>query len=422
MDHLQTESRNPASANLDELSTAQIVRLMVAEDAKVPIAVGTQAAEIARAIDAIADRLRAGGRLVYAGAGTSGRLGILDATECPPTFNTDPSQVVGIIAGGAKAVTQAVEGAEDQPELAEQDLTDIRLSDADVLVGIATSGRTPYVLAAVDYARRVGAFTVGLSCNLGSELAAVVDVPITPVVGPEVVSGSTRLKAGTATKLVLNMLTTGAMVRLGKTFGNLMVDLRATNVKLRARTNRIVREATGLDSESADALLGRCDRELKTALVAGLAGLSPAEARTRLRAAGGRVRAAIGPRFDTDGPDELVLGLDGGGSRTVSLLAVARGDGVWDVLGRGEAGPSNRQSVGIGGRVRRPGRSRRRGVHGRRPGPPAGRRRLSRPGRGRPPGGPASRPRLGGRCRAGRQMCTSRGIRHCCSPPGRPPA
>ena len=346
MDHLQTESRNLASANLDELSSAQIVRLMAAEDAKVSPAVCSQAAEIARAIDAIADRLRAGGRLVYAGAGTSGRLGILDATECPPTFNTDPGQVLGVIAGGPNAITQAAEGAEDRPELAEQDLTAVGLSAADVLVGIASSGRTPYVLAAVAYARRVGAFTVGLSCNLGSELADEVDVPITPVVGPEVVTGSTRLKAGTATKLVLNMLTTGAMIRLGKTFGNLMVDLRATNVKLRERTNRIVREATGLDRDAADALLGRCDRELKTALVAGLATISPADARDRLAAAGGRVRAALGLQFDAHGPGKLILGLDGGGSRTVALLAIAQENGTSEFLGRGEAGPSNQQSVG----------------------------------------------------------------------------
>src|SRR5262245_41151370 len=294
MDHLQTEARNPTSAELDDLTPLQIVRLMNAEDAKVIPAVASQAEAIARAIEVIADRLGTGGRLVYVGAGTSGRLGVLDATECPPTFNAPPGLVIGVIAGGPAALTRAVEGAEDHPELAARDLTEISLSGADVLVGIATSGRTPYVLGAVDHARRLGAFTIGLSCNPDADIIPRVDLAITPVVGPEVLSGSTRLKAGTATKLVLNMLSTGAMVRLGKTFGNLMVDLRATNEKLRLRTNRIVRQATGLDHAAADALLDRCDRELKTALVAQLAGVSADEARGRLRKANGRVRAAIG--------------------------------------------------------------------------------------------------------------------------------
>src|SRR5262249_51918129 len=241
VDHLETEGRNRASERRDELTPLEFVRLVNSEDRRVIEAVASQEGPIARAIEVIADRLRQGGRLVYAGAGTSGRLGVLDATECPPTFNSPPGQVVGIIAGGYAALTQAVEGAEDRPELAEQDLQALQFSAKDVLVGIATSGRTPYVLGAVEYAKRLGAYTMGLSCNVHSDLIPHVDLAITPVVGPEVLSGSTRLKAGTATKLVLNMLTTGAMVRLGKSFGNLMVDLRATNSKLRARTNRIVR-------------------------------------------------------------------------------------------------------------------------------------------------------------------------------------
>jgi len=294
MDHLQTEARNPASANLDELSPLELVRLMNAEDAKVVPAVASQAESIARAIEVIADRMRAGGRLIYVGAGTSGRLGVLDATECPPTFNVPPGLVIGVIAGGPAALTRAVEGAEDHPEFAAHDLEGIGLSSADVLVGIATSGRTPYVLGAVEHARGKGAFTIGVSCNPDADLIPLVDLAITPVVGPEVLSGSTRLKAGTATKLVLNMLSTGAMVRLGKTFGNLMVDLRATNEKLRQRTNRIVREVTGLDLEAADVLLERCGRELKTALVAHLAGVNADEARERLRTAGGRVRESLG--------------------------------------------------------------------------------------------------------------------------------
>ena len=226
---------------------------MNAEDAKVVPAVASQAEAIARAVEVIAERFRAGGRLIYIGAGTSGRLGVLDASECPPTFNAPPGLVVGVIAGGPSALTRAVEGAEDHPEFAVKDLTAISLSAKDVLVGIATSGRTPYVLAAVDHARGLGAFTIGLSCNPDAEIISRAELAITPVVGPEVLSGSTRLKAGTATKLVLNILSTGAMVRLGKTYGNLMVDVRATNEKLRHRTNRIVREATGLDGVSADA-------------------------------------------------------------------------------------------------------------------------------------------------------------------------
>jgi N-acetylmuramic acid 6-phosphate etherase len=345
MDHLLTEARNPASTHLDELSALEIVRLMNAEDALVPPAVAGQAAAIAQAIDVIAERLGRGGRLVYAGAGTSGRLGVLDATECPPTFNTPPGQVIGVIAGGPRAITQAVEGAEDHPEFAEQDLAAVNLGNGDVLVGIATSGRTPYVLGAADYARRVGAYAIGLSCNPDSELNQRVDLAITVPVGPEVLSGSTRLKAGTATKLVLNMLTTGAMVRLGKAYGNLMVDLRATNEKLRARTNRIVRHLTGLAHAEADALLQRCGGELKTALVAHLSGSTPEQARERLAAAGGQVREALASYRKAAQPaahPDVVLGIDGGGSHTTALLA--RGDLV---LGRGLGGPSNLQTVGV---------------------------------------------------------------------------
>jgi N-acetylmuramic acid 6-phosphate etherase len=377
MDHLETEARNPASMNLDELTPLEFVRLMNAEDARVAPAVATQAEAIARAVDVIAGRLRQGGRLIYAGAGTSGRLGVLDATECPPTFSAPPGQVVGLIAGGAGALTQSVEGAEDHPEYAARDLDALGFSAADVLVGIATSGRTPYVLGALAHARRLGAATIGLACNADAELVGHADIAITPVVGPEVLSGSTRLKAGTATKMVLNMLSTGAMVRLGKVFGNLMVDLRATNEKLRLRTNRIVRLLTGLDRTAADVLLERCGRELKTALVAQLAGVTPDEARTRLEAAGGQVRAALTTLDATEGPGpwgrvfnlsenkgklktrphgpglggHLYLGIDGGGTGTVALLVRGVPDAhpPWVVLGRGESGPSNLQSVGSAG-------------------------------------------------------------------------
>ena len=318
---------------------------------------------IARAIDVIADRLERGGRLVYQGAGTSGRLGVLDATECPPTFSAVPGQVIGVIAGGPEALTQAIEGAEDRPELGEQDLKAINLRAADVVVGIATSGRTPYVCGGLDYARRVGAFTIGLSCNPESDLIPLAHLAITPVVGPEVLTGSTRLKAGTATKLVLNMLSTGAMVRLGKTYGNLMVDLKATNSKLQARANRIVRTVTGLGQAEADDLLRICGGELKTTLVAWLAGISPEEARERLKVANGRVRQALaavasgedtGPAGLDDSQGDLpsrtfVLGIDGGGTHTVALLADGAEGNLSDgstVLGRGEAGPSNLKTVG----------------------------------------------------------------------------
>ncbi len=350
---LQTEARNPASARLDELTSIEIVDLMVKEDGTIPAAVGTQRQRIAQAIDVIADRLGKGGRLIYSGAGTSGRLGVLDASECPPTFQSPPEQVIGLIAGGERAMFRAVEGAEDSPEQGEADLAALKLTSNDVVCGIATSGRTPYVIGAVRFARKVGAFTLGLACTPDAELSAEVDLPIVPVVGPEILTGSTRLKAGTATKLVLNMLTTGAMVRLGKTFGNLMIDLKASNQKLKARANRIVRTAAGAGFDEAEKLLKECDGEVKTAIVAHLGEISPAEARTRLTAAGGRVKVAVRavgrPVVANDvttrshRPD-LVLGLDGGGTNTVCLLANAE---TGEVLGRGVGGPSNIQAVGV---------------------------------------------------------------------------
>ncbi|MFV1966531.1 MAG: N-acetylmuramic acid 6-phosphate etherase [Pirellulaceae bacterium] len=299
LNKLTTEQRNPASENIDRLDARDIVRLINAEDAKVAEAVRREAEAIARAIDAIAERMRGGGRLIYTGAGTSGRLGVLDATECPPTFNTPPHLVVGLIAGGHEALTRAVEGAEDHPKYAEIDLKAIQLASRDVVVGIATSGRTPYVIGALKYGRRLGAFTIGLSCNDPSALSEECDLNITPVVGPEVISGSTRLKAGTATKMVLNMLTTGTMVRLGKTFGNLMVDLRATNSKLTLRARRIVAMLTGLTEEQAEAQLQCCDGELKTAVVAQQRSVPPNEARQLLQQAGGHLRKALDLELET---------------------------------------------------------------------------------------------------------------------------
>lgn len=293
LENLTTEALNPQSANIDALDALGIVRLMNAQDAMVADAVAAEAERIAAAIDVIADRFRQGGRLIYVGAGTSGRLGVLDASECPPTFNSPPGQVVGLIAGGYDALTRAIEGAEDHPEFAVADLQKHCLTSKDVVVGIATSGRTPYVLGAIQYARSTGAYTIGFSCNQGSEVTETADLAITPVVGPEVISGSTRLKAGTATKMVLNMLTTGAMVRIGKTYGNLMVDLRATNSKLRERSKNIVRRLTGLDAEQAQRLLERCDGEVKTAVVCHHHDINPQDARDLLARCGGQVRKAL---------------------------------------------------------------------------------------------------------------------------------
>lgn len=290
---MTTEAVNPESADLDRLTTSELVRLMNAEDAKVAAAVAAAADTIAAAIDTIAARLEQGGRLVYAGAGTSGRLGVLDAAECPPTFNADPDQVIGLIAGGEEALLHAVEGAEDSRELGVADLDGIPLSAQDVLVGIAASGGTPYVLGALDRAREVGAATIGFTCNAGAPINDHADTTITVVVGPEVLAGSTRMKAGTATKMVLNMLTTGAMVRLGKTYGNLMVDVQASNDKLVRRTSRLVCRLTGLGEADAKELLRRCDGELKTAVVSHRLGIDAATARARLAAAQGRLRAAL---------------------------------------------------------------------------------------------------------------------------------
>jgi N-acetylmuramic acid 6-phosphate etherase len=293
LEKLTTEARNAASEAIDRLSPLEIVRLMNAEDAQVAAAVRQEEHAIAAAIERIADRLRRGGRLIYLGAGTSGRLGVLDAAECPPTFNSLPQQVVGLIAGGQTALTQAVEGAEDHPEFAVADLDQVGVNPNDAVVGIATSGRTPYVIGGLKYARSAGAATIGFSCNRDALLAEHCDVVIAPVVGPEVICGSTRLKAGTATKMVLNMLSTGAMVQLGKTYGNLMVDLRATNGKLLERSRRIVAMLTSLSPQDADALLAECGGEVKTAIIAQRRNIPAAQARELLQRTGGRLRAAL---------------------------------------------------------------------------------------------------------------------------------
>jgi N-acetylmuramic acid 6-phosphate etherase len=297
---LTTEGINPSSVGLSTMGALDIVRTMNDEDATVAAAVRAEAGQIARAITEIAARLRRGGRLVYVGAGTSGRLGVLDAAECPPTFNTPPELVVGIIAGGTTALMRSVEAVEDSPDAGRTDLAKLGIGEADCVVGIAASGRTPYVLGAVQFAVAQGALTVGLSCNRDSKLANLVEVMIQPVVGPEVVAGSTRLKAGTAQKMVLNMLSTGTMVLLGKTYGNLMVDMRASNVKLRDRSIRILRAATSLDASEAHALLAESQGELKVAIVAALAGIEVEVAKRSLAASGGSVQTTL-ERFRDQG-------------------------------------------------------------------------------------------------------------------------
>jgi N-acetylmuramic acid 6-phosphate etherase len=298
---LTTESRNPLTLDLDNLSALELVNLINSEDEKVAGAVAEVSESIAEAIEVIADRLSAGGRLIYIGAGTSGRLGVLDAVECPPTFNTQPEMVVGLIAGGPEGLIRAVEGAEDSLEMGRQDLQDSSLNHLDVVVGIAASGRTPYVIGALDYARETGAYAIGFSCNKNAEIQTHADLSITPLVGPEVLSGSTRLKAGTATKMVLNMLTTGAMVRMGKTYSNLMVDLRATNLKLAERARRIVAAVTNCSNDEAGDLLGRCDGEVKTAIVACKLGVSPDVARVRLESFNGHLRQTLESAQDPTG-------------------------------------------------------------------------------------------------------------------------
>ncbi len=296
---LETESANPSTAHLDAMEPLDLIQAINAEDAKVAAAVESTLPEVARAVQEIAARLRRGGRLVYAGAGTSGRLGVLDASECPPTFNTSPEMVVGLIAGGREALTTSIEDAEDSTEAGRGDVQRLKVTEADTVVGITASGRTPYVLGAVAYAREQGALTVALVCNKRTPLTKVAEITIAPIVGPEVISGSTRLKAGTAQKMVLNMLSTGAMVLLGKTYGNLMVDVRPQNSKLRRRAVRMVRHVTGLDEQSAENLLREAG-DVKTAIVAGRTGLKPAEARVRLAQHGGIVRAALGPQDEAD--------------------------------------------------------------------------------------------------------------------------
>lgn len=290
---LVTEGRNIASENIDQLSTAEMLKVINDEDKKVALAVEAILPEITQAVEAIAAAFAQGGRLIYSGAGTSGRLGVLDASECPPTFGTAPEQVIGLIAGGHKAILQAVENAEDNAERGARDLQAIDFSAQDILVGIAASGRTPYVLGALGWAKQRGAVTIAISCNAQSPMAECADIALSAVVGPEVVTGSSRLKAGTAQKMILNMLTTGAMIRSGKVFGNLMVDVEATNQKLIQRQKNIVIDATGCSTEEAELALKACNGQCKTAILMLLAELTAEQAQALLIEHKGFIRSAL---------------------------------------------------------------------------------------------------------------------------------
>ncbi|ASU21629.1 N-acetylmuramic acid 6-phosphate etherase [Vibrio anguillarum] len=293
LSHLISEGRNPDTMDIDLLSAQEIVERLNQQDKHVPLAVEKVLPEIALAVDRITYAFKHGGRLIYIGAGTSGRLGVLDASECPPTFGVSDQMVIGLIAGGKEAMFSAQEGAEDCAELGIQDLKSVHFTDQDVVVGIAASGRTPYVIGALEYANDLGATTIALSCNPDSPIAELAQIAISPVVGPEALTGSTRLKSGTAQKLVLNMLTTASMIRLGKSYQNLMVDVKATNRKLIARAVRIVMQATDCERAEAEYLLAQSNNNVKVAILMHLTGLSYAEAMDKLTESDGFLRRAM---------------------------------------------------------------------------------------------------------------------------------
>lgn len=293
LENLLTEQPNPASESIDALPTGEMLRIINAEDQKVAAAVAAEIPAITRAVDTIVSALQQGGRLFYIGAGTSGRLGVLDAAECPPTFSVPPDLVQGIMAGGETALARATETTEDDPAIGARDLTQRGFGEQDVLVGIAASGRTPYVLGAVAEARRVGAPTISITCTPDSELSCAVDISIAPLAGPEIVAGSTRMKAGTATKLVLNMLSTAVFIRLGYVYGNLMVNVQPKNSKLIDRARRIIARATGSTYEQAGDLLAAAGNSVRIAIVMGKLGLSREQADDRLVKAGGRISEAL---------------------------------------------------------------------------------------------------------------------------------
>ncbi|MBI0006654.1 N-acetylmuramic acid 6-phosphate etherase [Gilliamella sp. W8126] len=288
-----TENRNNASENIDCASTIEILQIINNEDKQVALAVEKQLTYIANAVDAISNAFLNHGRLIYLGAGTSGRLGILDASECPPTYGTPPEQVIGLIAGGKPAIFKAVENAEDSPELAINDLKHINFSAKDILVGIAASGRTPYVIGGMQYAKSLGATVVSLCCNPNAPMINLANIAITPIVGAEVITGSSRMKAGTAQKMILNMLTTASMIKIGKVYGNLMVDVEATNAKLVERQISIVMLATDCNRDTAITTLNQCNQHCKTAILMILAGLTAQQAKTKLEQNNGFIRKAL---------------------------------------------------------------------------------------------------------------------------------
>ena len=290
---LTTEQQNPKTKSIDEASALEIVKLINAEDQTVPKAVKKILPDISRAIIVIANRLSHGGRLFYIGSGTSGRLGILDAAECPPTYSTPPELVQGIIAGGTPAIFRAQEGAEDSETLGAEDLQKQKLTNLDVVVGLSASGRTPYVIGALKYAQQIGAYTISVACTENPETATHANLSLAAVTGPEVITGSTRMKAGTAQKLILNMLSTGSMILIGKVYGNLMVDLQCTNNKLKARARRIVMEATGCDVETTDNLLEQSHGAVKPAILMHLSGMDYETAVQKLKDNQGRLKQAL---------------------------------------------------------------------------------------------------------------------------------
>ena len=290
---IKTEQINKRTEHIDRLETKEILKLINEEDKKVAFAVEEEIDNINKAVDIIYNAIVNGGRLVYCGCGTSGRLGILDAVECPPTFGTDPTLVQGIIAGGTKAFVKAVEGAEDNLEMGEEDLNNIHFSNKDILVGIAASGRTPYVIGAINYAKSIGAKTISITCCPGSDINNMTDISIAPKTGAEVITGSTRMKCGTAQKLVLNMISTTVMIKLGKVYGNLMVDVKATNEKLLERTVSIVKSATGVEDKVARKVLSECEYSAKTAIVMIQYNYSKEEAETALIKAEGRISSIV---------------------------------------------------------------------------------------------------------------------------------
>lgn len=290
---LTTESRNQNTLNIDKVSTLEMVKMINEEDKKVANAIEIELPQIAESIDGIVERMQKGGRLIYIGAGTSGRLGILDASECPPTYGVSEELVQGLIAGGQEAIFRAKEGAEDSKELAVLDLKDKHLNENDTVVGIAASGRTPYVIGGLEYANEIGALTISVTCNADSQVAKEAKIAISPVVGAEVVTGSTRLKSGTAQKLVLNMLSTGSMIKMGKVYGNLMVDVKATNEKLVERSKKIVCEATGVSFKEAETVLNETDFDVKLSIFMILSNLEKEEAKVILEMNNGYIAKAL---------------------------------------------------------------------------------------------------------------------------------